>query len=156
MEVEDRPAARALVVTPEREVLLMRVEVAPGRLVWITPGGGVDAGEEPRETAARELLEETGRALELGPAVWTREHTFAFEERLVRQRETFFLAPSERFEPRADGLEAIETRVFRGFRWWNIGAIRGSQERFAPRRLGELLGRLLEEGPPPQPIDVGV
>lgn len=134
----------------------MRVEVAPGRLVWITPGGGVGEGEEPRETAAREVLEETGRVIEIGAPVWVRTHIFAFEGRLLRQREVFFLAPCERFEPLTHGLEAIETRVFRGFRWWSVGEIRRSQERFAPRRLGELLGDLLAKGPPPEPIDVGV
>ncbi|MBO0513901.1 NUDIX domain-containing protein [Streptomyces beijiangensis] len=32
---------------------------------WVSPGGSVDAGETPREAAARELFEETGVRAEL-------------------------------------------------------------------------------------------
>ena len=33
---------------------------------WLLPGGGVDAGEDPRQCAQREVLEELGLDLEIG------------------------------------------------------------------------------------------
>ncbi|MDB1086805.1 NUDIX domain-containing protein [Streptomyces sp. ACA25] len=41
-------------------LLLVRVR---GRDCWELPGGGIDAGETPREAAVRELLEESGQVV---------------------------------------------------------------------------------------------
>ena len=48
-----------LVVEGDR-VLLIRRAVEPERGKWSLPAGYLDHGEDPRETAAREALEETG------------------------------------------------------------------------------------------------
>ena len=53
MQPIDRHAARVLLLTPEKMILLIETEVAPGRLVWLAPGGGVEAGESPRQAAER-------------------------------------------------------------------------------------------------------
>jgi len=156
MEARDRAAARALLLTPSREVLLMLLDLGPERRVWVTPGGGIEAGEHPHEAAVREVFEETGRRVQPRQPVWRRTHTFELEGQLITQRETYFLAPTSRFEPRTEGLESIERRWFRGFRWWHVEAIRASDELFSPRRLGDLLVELLRQGPPPSPIDAGV
>jgi ADP-ribose pyrophosphatase YjhB (NUDIX family) len=156
MPTQDRAAARALLVTPEREVLLMQVEARPAFLVWITPGGGLHHGESARDAAVREAFEETGRRIEALVPVWTRDHTFELEQQRIRQRETYFLVHTPRFEPVPRGFEHGEERVFRGFRWWSIDAIRASDEHFAPRRLGLLLDELLARGARGDPIDVGI
>lgn len=48
--------------TDERVVLVEQYRPGPGKVVRSLPGGIIDAGEEPVEAAARELLEETGWA----------------------------------------------------------------------------------------------
>ncbi len=42
------------------EVLVMRRNKEPNLGLWVAPGGKVEVGESPYETARREMLEETG------------------------------------------------------------------------------------------------
>ncbi len=53
-----------------------------GRGKWELPGGRLEAGESPRECVAREVLEELGLRVEVGPLLdaWVYEH---FPERRV-------------------------------------------------------------------------
>ena len=49
--------AHALALTPERNVILVKLRYAPG---WRLPGGGRNEHEDPREAVLRELREEIG------------------------------------------------------------------------------------------------
>lgn len=70
-----RRIAAVLLVDPTGRILLQHRDraapVAPDK--WALPGGGIKPGEEPETAARRELLEETGLAVE-GPLVLF-EHT---------------------------------------------------------------------------------
>ena len=63
-----RDSGRVVVVDEHGCVLLFRIDDPQDTKppVWITPGGGVEPGEEPVATAARELHEETGLLLDPG------------------------------------------------------------------------------------------
>lgn len=54
------PSACVILVDPDERLLLVRRSVEPGRGKWCLPGGFMELGETPRETALRELGEETG------------------------------------------------------------------------------------------------
>jgi 8-oxo-dGTP diphosphatase len=54
-----KPCANALVVHDGRVLLAQRAR-APWQGLWAVPGGFVEAGEHPIETAEREVLEELG------------------------------------------------------------------------------------------------
>jgi 8-oxo-dGTP pyrophosphatase MutT (NUDIX family) len=123
--------------------------------VWLTPGGGLDEGEDPDEGLRRELREELRLdSFETGPVVWTRRHAFPWYGRTVEQRETFVVVRVPPFEAQSTPELAVEGGA--DIRWWTVDEIEASNETFAPRRLAELLRDLLESGPPPEPIDTGV
>lgn len=153
-----RKAVRAVIMTPDHRILLMKVqEPVTGLQIWTTPGGGLEPGESDEEGLRREVAEETGsRDFRLGPPTWTRKHNFSWNGRSYRQREVYFLVRADYFVPVMD-VEAApgEASAFREFHWWTIGAIASSEERFAPGNLHCLLESIAEKGPPDTPFSVG-
>jgi TDG/mug DNA glycosylase family protein len=155
LEPVDRPAVRALVLDAEDRVLLVKFVDAVGQVWWATPGGGTGEGESTEETLRRELREELGlKEFELGPEIWTREHTFAWMGRILRARERIHLVRIDRHEPapeidlRAEGVHDV--------RWWTLAELEGAEETLVPKRLPEFLRELLQHGPPRRSIDVGI
>ena len=153
-----RQAARAVVLDPADRILLVRFEF-PEAGFWATPGGGVDQGETHEQAIVRELAEEVGLSgFELGRWIWTREHVFPFwdgswdgqVERYALVRTAAF-EPVPRFTP-----EELAAEFVTGMRWWTQEELAASDELFAPRRLPELVAALLRDGPPGEPLDVGV
>ena len=130
-----RKAVRAVIMTPDHRVLMMKVETATGIHVWIAPGGGLEPGESEEEGLRREVAEETGaRNFRLGPSVWTRKHEFSWNGRSYSQNEVYYLVQADQFDPVID-VEAApgEASAFRGFHWWSIDAIAKSEEKFEVR-----------------------
>ena len=84
-----------------------------------------------------------------------RGEIFRFEGRLYRQQERYFLASVPVFEARPKLIDAEEAKTFDGLRWWTLGELETTDERFAPATLPALVRELVEEGPPGRPIAVG-
>jgi ADP-ribose pyrophosphatase YjhB (NUDIX family) len=60
------PKVAVVVFTMQNnKILLVKRAVDPGKGRWTFPAGFVDAGEDPKEAARREILEETGLEIEI-------------------------------------------------------------------------------------------
>ena len=153
-----RSAVRAVVIDPGHRILLVRFEdTSQGTSWWATPGGALAVAESDQEGLRRELSEETGlREFDLGPCIWTRSHTFRVKGSSVSQHERFYLIRVSSFSPRPEGLEPIEKEFFREVRWWTPEELRDTHEDVAPRDLPRLVAQLLSDGPPAEPLEVGV
>jgi 8-oxo-dGTP pyrophosphatase MutT (NUDIX family) len=148
-------SARGVLMTSTGLVLLMKV-ASSTRDFWITPGGRIRPGESAVAAAVREIREETGlQEPVVRCEIWIRHGTYLADGGRLRERERFFLVPTEEFQPSTAAMEPRELSRHRGFRWWSITELARSSELFVPRRLAKLLQELQQAGPPSSPVEAG-
>lgn len=127
---------RAVVLTEQRHVLLLRHTYVPG---WQFPGGGVEVGETLREALARELEEEAGVTIEGEP----RLHGVFFNT-YVSRRDHVAVYVIERF--RTATLLDLPNREIEAVEFFPLDRLPRETTPGTRRRLHEITGRL-----PPAP-----
>ncbi|HEU4945964.1 MAG TPA: GNAT family N-acetyltransferase [Kribbella sp.] len=156
-----RRAARAVVLDQDDRVLLVRFEFANGTTLWATPGGGVEQGESVHEALDRELQEEVGvRAAADPPYLWHQvvvaEGHAAGYDGVIND---YFLVRVEAVAAGGTMSEAeLRAENVTGHRWWTLDELLAHEgpELFAPRDLPKLLQQVLEDGPPAEPLQLGL
>jgi 8-oxo-dGTP pyrophosphatase MutT (NUDIX family) len=152
-----RRTVKLLLVDPDDRLLLVHGrDSADGAHHWYPVGGGIEDGESHHEAAAREAWEETGvEELPAGVTVWTRETRYDHAGRSYDVHETWLRHLVAPFEPAPAQLSDLERESIVGFRWWTADELRTTTDSVFPPDLGERFARLLVDGCPPEPIDIG-
>ncbi|MEI4279449.1 tRNA (adenosine(37)-N6)-threonylcarbamoyltransferase complex ATPase subunit type 1 TsaE [Klenkia terrae] len=143
--VRQRATVRVLLLDDADRVLLFHDSDAgldPVVTWWMTPGGGIDPGEDDVTAAVRELAEETGlqvdRAAVLGPLA-RRRARHGFSDVVVDQHDTFYVVRVPAFAVSTAGHTEDEQRTLVGHRWWTREELATTGETVYPGGLLELL-----------------
>ena len=166
MHVKHRETARVILRDDQNRILMFFTHWDPGTGLpprWLTPGGGIDAGETVLQAAVRELREETGLVVDeaaLGELV----HKIDFELEWMTVADDapvgtvgdtpsgkfetgiahlFELKVAESFAPNPSEWTPDEHRDILQYRWWNIEYLVASGEMVGPPGLLEFLERHL-------------
>jgi 8-oxo-dGTP pyrophosphatase MutT (NUDIX family) len=103
------------VIVKEGRVLLIQARNLKNEKVWTFPKGHVEAGETPRETAVREVEEETGYKCRISGTIFTARYVFQRQGRLVHKKvQWYWMEAGARLgKPDEAEIDAIQWASFR-------------------------------------------
>ncbi|MBU3156867.1 NUDIX hydrolase [Clostridium estertheticum] len=151
-----RKSARAILINNKNKVLLFRFKfenIKGENVLWVTPGGGVEEGENFEQALKRELFEETGLTLNsVGPWIWTKEVIFEGKEKDFVSYERYYLIKIDNTDISFENMALNEVRTLKGFKWWDINELLSSTEEFFTPQIGKLLLEIIKGNIPNSPI----
>ena len=125
---------------PDNRILLFRFDAPDRPAFWATPGGACDRGESYIDAARREMMEETGWALDPGPEVAQRTvefETFDGEDIWSDERYFFVRVPEQRIA--TDGHTELERTVMQSHRWWTLSQLNETSEMIFPEDIVQMV-----------------
>lgn len=159
---QHRETARILLHDGGKDVFLLLTHFDPEVGLpprWITPGGGIDAGETVLEAAVRELREETGLVVHpaaLGEIVWQTSGRWDWGDGLGHHTYTDYFyqlditsiagpngsqkgLSKHTFALDDSSWTADERRDVLEHRWWNIADLIATEDAVGPHGLARWL-----------------
>ncbi|WP_210604367.1 NUDIX hydrolase [Brevibacterium oceani] len=107
---------------------------------WFTVGGGRDENETLRETAERELLEETGLSgFDLVGPFHRREFDFLNHGEPQHQIEHFFAARTARTNLTDSNWTDLERKAMTTWQWWSADDLETKDITYFPENLPDLM-----------------
>jgi 8-oxo-dGTP pyrophosphatase MutT (NUDIX family) len=145
MALRHRLSSRILLFDDDGRILLFLTKApdTSGFARWITPGGGVDPGEDHAQAAVRELREETGLTIEsAGETVWSHDFVAPWD---AADHDTghaeFYVQHTAQFEPSSAEWTPDEHIDMLAHRWWSLDEILATDEPYEPAELPDLVRR---------------
>jgi 8-oxo-dGTP pyrophosphatase MutT (NUDIX family) len=124
-------------------ILLIHERLEDGTSHWLTPGGGVEAGEHPRDAAQREAREEAGIEIRIAPdaePVHVTRRLWSWANVCYDQVDEFYVARvKDGTVPQPTALTDVEQATLIEMRWWRPADLAATTDVLLPADLAELL-----------------
>ncbi len=138
-----RLTSRILLFDRDDRVLLFLTKApdTSGISRWLTPGGGVDPGENHEQAAIRELFEETGLVVaDVGAPLWSHDFDVQWDaaDHSTGHAE-FYRLVVDRFEPSDLNWTDDERIDVLEHRWWSLEELLATEEPYEPAELPQLV-----------------
>ena len=143
-----RNNSRAFIVNEKNEILLQKFEFSfTGKLkiLWVTPGGGVEEDENFEQALERELYEELGLKINVeDESILTLDIPFDGKNGKFISHEVYYLIRlSKKTVFSLTNMEEGEKNTFHDIKWWNLKELEETKDKFEPRdNILELLKNL--------------
>ena len=122
-----RRTVRVFVFDEAGRVLLIRcammLKSGEDFVFWVTPGGEIEPGEEPRDAAVRELREELGLGLAVRGPLYTETNRFELAGEMRDNLDHWFVARCAAVAPRMKGVTEEELAMMQEMRWWTAAEV---------------------------------
>lgn len=140
-----RLTSRILLFDRDGHVLLFLTKApdTSGVSRWLTPGGGVDPGENHEQAAIRELFEETGLSVDsVGEPVWSSDFEVEWDAADHSSGHAeFYRLVVDRFEPSNANWTNEEKVDVLAARWWSPDELDATDEPVEPLALADVVRR---------------
>lgn len=140
----ERNSSRAIVLNGKNEIFLFQYifdYFKDGNIVWITPGGGIEPGENYEDALKREINEEMGILLkEVPQSSYYRKATYTLKNgENVIAHELFYVIHIENMDLNFRGWTESEKLRMKKGKWWSREEIEKSADEFFSKDILSLI-----------------
>lgn len=134
-----RNNARAFILNENKEILLLKFHfdfTHQSKVLWVTPGGAIEKGENYKQALERELFEELGVSVTINSSpILTLDIPFNGKHGDFISHEVYYLINlPDNINLTSKNMTKNERRTFQDFKWWSLKELSNTTFEFEPRQ----------------------